>query len=101
MKSLLVEYLYVVAVVLFVLSLRWMSDVKTSRRGNWAGAAGMITAIAATLVAFQAWRTDSSIRAIVLWRHRRDAHSAQVFPWRRSLSGQPCPMPSARWRWLW
>ncbi|MCL4519612.1 MAG: NAD(P)(+) transhydrogenase (Re/Si-specific) subunit beta, partial [Thaumarchaeota archaeon] len=53
MNELIVAYLYVVAVALFVLSLRWMSEVKSSERGNWSGAAGMVVAIAATLLAFQ------------------------------------------------
>ncbi len=66
MNGILVQYLYVLAIILFVLSLRWMSDVKTSQRGNWAGTAGMITAIVATLLAFHARRTDLLIAAIVV-----------------------------------
>jgi NAD(P) transhydrogenase subunit beta len=54
----LAQYLYVLAIVLFILSLRWMSEVKTSRRGNWSAAGGMVIAIVATLLAFQAKRYD-------------------------------------------
>ncbi|MDO9543064.1 MAG: NAD(P)(+) transhydrogenase (Re/Si-specific) subunit beta [Kiritimatiellia bacterium] len=49
----IVSYLYVAAAVLFVLSLKWMSEVKTSRMGNWAGSAGMLIAVAATMIAFK------------------------------------------------
>ncbi|MBM2825868.1 MAG: pntB [Dehalococcoidales bacterium] len=66
MSSLLVQYLYVVAVILFVLSLRWMAEVKTSRRGNWAGTAAMVFAIAATLIAFQVNRVDLLIVAVIV-----------------------------------
>jgi len=47
----LVELIYVVSAVFFALSLRWMGEVKTSRRGNFVGAAGMILAVAATVMA--------------------------------------------------
>ena len=39
------------AAVLFILSLKWMSDVKRSRSGNYAGAIGMGVAVVATLLA--------------------------------------------------
>ncbi len=61
-----VQYLYVVSIVLFVLSLRWMSEVKTSRRGNWAGAAGMAIAIAGTLIAFEVRRYDLLAAAVAV-----------------------------------
>ncbi|MDP6647084.1 MAG: NAD(P)(+) transhydrogenase (Re/Si-specific) subunit beta [Dehalococcoidales bacterium] len=64
--SLPIQYLYVLAIILFVLSLRWMSEVRTSRRGNWAGAAAMLTAIIATLFAFPTQRNDLLIVAIVV-----------------------------------
>ena len=64
--SLPIQYLYVIAIILFVLSLRWMSEVRTSRRGNWAGAAAMLTAIIATLLAFPTQRNDLLIVAIVV-----------------------------------
>jgi NAD(P) transhydrogenase subunit beta len=62
----LAQYLYVLAIVLFILSLRWMSEVKTSRRGNWAAAVGMVIAIVATLLAFQAERNDLLIAAFAV-----------------------------------
>jgi NAD(P) transhydrogenase subunit beta len=40
---------YLAAAALFILSLRWMSDPKTARRGVFAGIAGMAAAIAGTL----------------------------------------------------
>lgn len=46
-------YLYVLAAVLFILSLKWMSDVKMSRFGNLAGVLGMAVAIGTTLMAYQ------------------------------------------------
>jgi proton-translocating NAD(P)+ transhydrogenase subunit beta len=59
-------YLYIIAIVLFALSLRWMSEVKTSRRGNWSAATGMTVAIIATLLAFQIQRVDLLITAVLL-----------------------------------
>ena len=46
-------YLYVLSAVLFILSLKWMSDVKMSRYGNLAGVLGMGVAIGTTLMAYQ------------------------------------------------
>src|SRR5579875_447462 len=66
MNDTIVAYMYVLAVVLFVLSLRWMSEVKTSQRGNWAAASGMVIAIAATLLAYQIQRTDLLIGGFVV-----------------------------------
>jgi len=66
MNDLIVEYLYVIAVVLFVLSLRWMSEVRTSQRGNWSAAAGMIVAIAATLLAYTVQRPDLLVGAVLI-----------------------------------
>jgi NAD(P) transhydrogenase subunit beta len=48
----LAQYLYILSASLFVLSLKWMSEVKTSRKGNWAAAMGMVTAVIATFMAF-------------------------------------------------
>lgn len=44
----LVQLAYLVATALFILSLNWMSDPKTARRGVLAGVVGMFMAIAAT-----------------------------------------------------
>ena len=41
---------YLAAAALFILSLRWMSDPKTARRGVGAGVAGMVAAIGGTLL---------------------------------------------------
>jgi NAD(P) transhydrogenase subunit beta len=62
----IIQFLYIVAIVLFVLSLKWMSEVKTSRHGNWAGSAGMGMAIVATLLAFQIQRTDLLVGAVAV-----------------------------------
>lgn len=58
MNDTLVAYLYVVSVILFVLSLRWMSEVKTAQRGNWAAASGLVIAIIGTLLAYYIQRVD-------------------------------------------
>src|SRR5690348_10466448 len=49
--STLVQYAYLASAALFVLALKWMSQVKTARRGNWAGVAAMTLAVVGTLVA--------------------------------------------------
>jgi H+-translocating NAD(P) transhydrogenase subunit beta len=41
---------YLLAAALFILSLRWLSDPKTARRGVLAGVAGMTAAVVGTLV---------------------------------------------------
>ena len=66
MTELPAEYLYVLSIVLFILSLRWMSEVKTSRLGNWSATAGMAIAILSTLVAFQIQRTDLLVGAALV-----------------------------------
>lgn len=66
MMETVVSYLYVAAAILFVLSLRWMNEVKTARRGNWAGCAGMLVAVMATLMAFDIRRMDLIIIAIAV-----------------------------------
>ncbi|MFI5307253.1 MAG: NAD(P)(+) transhydrogenase (Re/Si-specific) subunit beta [Polyangiales bacterium] len=49
--SSLVQYIYLSSAALFVLALKWMGQVKTARRGNWAGTAAMVLALVGTLVA--------------------------------------------------
>jgi NAD(P) transhydrogenase subunit beta len=66
MMEIIVSYLYVIAAVLFVLSLKWMSEVKTSRIGNWAGSAGMLIAVVATMIAFKTEHLDLVIIAIAV-----------------------------------
>ena len=45
-----VDLLYLVSIVCFVLALRFLSSPKHARKGNWLGGAGMIVAIATTLL---------------------------------------------------
>ena len=45
-----IEATYIIAVVLFILSLKWLSSPATARRGVWAGEAGMLLAIIGTLM---------------------------------------------------
>ena len=66
MNDTIVEYLYVVAILFFVISLKWLSEVKTSRYGNWMAASGMAVAIGGTLLAYQVQRIDLLIIAIVV-----------------------------------
>ena len=49
-NQIVVEILYLVASVLFILSLKWMSSPTTARHGIWAGEAGMVLAICGTLL---------------------------------------------------
>jgi NAD(P) transhydrogenase subunit beta len=48
--SLAIEIVYLIASVLFILSLKWMSSPTTARRGVWAGEVGMLLAICGTLL---------------------------------------------------
>ena len=45
-----IEILYLIASVLFILSLKWMSSPTTARHGIWAGEFGMLLAIVGTLL---------------------------------------------------
>jgi NAD(P) transhydrogenase subunit beta len=45
-----IELLYLVASILFILSLKWMSSPTTARHSIWAGEAGMLLAICGTLL---------------------------------------------------
>jgi NAD(P) transhydrogenase subunit beta len=46
----IIELLYLVASVLFILSLKWMSSPTTARHSVWAGEIGMVLAIGGTLL---------------------------------------------------
>ena len=46
----LIEITYLVATILFILSLKWLSSPTTARHGVWAGEIGMALAIAGTLL---------------------------------------------------
>ncbi|HEV2138394.1 MAG TPA: NAD(P)(+) transhydrogenase (Re/Si-specific) subunit beta [Nitrososphaerales archaeon] len=66
MSDIIVEYLYIVSAVLFVLSLKFMSEVRTSRLGNFCAVAGMGLAVVATLDAFQVGRVDLLVGGVVI-----------------------------------
>jgi H+-translocating NAD(P) transhydrogenase subunit beta len=46
----IIEATYIIAVVLFILSLKWLSSPATARHGVWAGEIGMLLAIVGTLL---------------------------------------------------
>ncbi len=48
--ELFIEIVYLIATVLFILSLKWMSSPATARHGVWAGELGMLLAVAGTLL---------------------------------------------------
>jgi len=48
--DLIIEIAYMIATALFILSLKWLSSLTTARRGVFAGEAGMLLAIAGTLL---------------------------------------------------
>jgi NAD(P) transhydrogenase subunit beta len=48
----LVQYIYIIAAALFILSLKWMNHPDTSRRGVIAGSVGMLLAVGGTFVGF-------------------------------------------------
>jgi NAD(P) transhydrogenase subunit beta len=48
--QIVIELLYLIASVLFILSLKWMSSPTTARHGIWAGEIGMVLAIGGTLL---------------------------------------------------
>ncbi len=48
--QIVIEILYLIASVLFILSLKWMSSPTSARHGIWAGEAGMLLAICGTLL---------------------------------------------------
>ncbi len=46
----IIEITYIVAAVLFILALKWLSSPTTARHGVWAGEIGMVLAVAGTLL---------------------------------------------------
>lgn len=66
MSLLLTDYLYVVSVFFFALSLKLMSEVKTSRGGNWSAVVGLSVAIIGTLIAYQAQQVDLLLVSVVM-----------------------------------
>src|SRR5215472_15404651 len=61
-----IDSLYVVSAVLFVLSLKFMADVRSSRLGNFCGVGGMAVAIGATLLAYQSRDVGLLVGAVVI-----------------------------------
>ena len=49
-SQVVIEVVYLIASVLFILSLKWMSSPTTARHGIWAGEIGMLLAICGTLL---------------------------------------------------
>jgi NAD(P) transhydrogenase subunit beta len=49
-SQIVIELVYLIASVLFILSLKWMSSPTTARHGIWAGEIGMLLAICGTLL---------------------------------------------------
>lgn len=66
MSDILPEYLYIVSALLFVLSLKFMADVRTSRWGNFSAVAGMALAVVATLDAYNVGRVDLLVGGVVV-----------------------------------
>jgi NAD(P) transhydrogenase subunit beta len=66
LNPILVLYLYLVAIIFFILSLRFMSEVKTSRYGNWAAVTGMTIAIITTLLAYEIHQIYYLVLAVVV-----------------------------------
>jgi NAD(P) transhydrogenase subunit beta len=60
------EDLYILSIVFFILALKWMSEVKTSRYGNLAAVVGMTIAVIATLAAYQIQRIDLVVIAVLV-----------------------------------
>ncbi len=60
---------YLIAGVCLVLALKWMTSPDTARKGNWAGIAGMVIAVAGTLVNPEIWG-DATTPAEVLRRYQ-------------------------------
>jgi len=62
----LVQLIYLVSTALFILSLQWMSDPKTARRGVFAGVGGMALAVVGTLLHPQIVNFNWIVVALVL-----------------------------------
>lgn len=66
MTDMLTAYLYITSAVLFALSLKFMSQVRTSRLGNFCAIIGMALAVVGTLQAFQVGRVDLLIGGVII-----------------------------------
>lgn len=66
MSELITAYVYIAAAVLFALSLKLMSEVRTSRLGNFCAVAGMALAVLGTLNAYSVGRVDLLIGGVIV-----------------------------------
>jgi proton-translocating NAD(P)+ transhydrogenase subunit beta len=62
----LVNYIYIVAAALFILSLKWMNSPVTARRGVFAGEFGMLLAITGTLLAREVFNWQWILSAMLI-----------------------------------
>ncbi|MBV9508128.1 MAG: NAD(P)(+) transhydrogenase (Re/Si-specific) subunit beta [Acidobacteriia bacterium] len=61
-----VQYLYILAAGLFILSLKWMNSPASARRGVFAGEIGMLLAIVGTFLAFDVHNWSWIVAAFVI-----------------------------------
>ncbi|MFW5825196.1 MAG: Re/Si-specific NAD(P)(+) transhydrogenase subunit beta [Marinobacter sp.] len=66
MSSGLISVAYVVASILFILSLGGLAHQESARRGNWYGVAGIVIALAATMAGFEPGALTWVIAAMVI-----------------------------------
>jgi NAD(P) transhydrogenase subunit beta len=63
----LTNLIYLLAAVLFILDLKWMSHPRTAVRGNFVGAVGMLLAIVATLLCEKFGADGQKLHLISAW----------------------------------
>jgi NAD(P) transhydrogenase subunit beta len=61
-----VNYIYIVSAVLFILSLKWMNTPATARRGVFAGEIGMLMAVTGTLLAHHVFNWEWVLSAMLI-----------------------------------
>ena len=62
----LVNYIYIVSAMLFILSLKWMNTPVTARRGVFAGEIGMLMAVVGTLLAHHVFNWEWVLSAMLI-----------------------------------
>src|ERR1035438_7301669 len=62
----LVNYIYIVSAMLFILSLKWMNTPATARRGVFAGEIGMLMAVTGTLLAHHVFNWERILSAMLI-----------------------------------
>ena len=62
----LVNYIYILSAVLFILSLKWMNSPATARRGVFAGEIGMLMAVTGTLLAHHVFNWQWVLSAMLI-----------------------------------